>query len=196
MRLTRDGVAVLAHDDALADGRPIAKLTADQLPPDILTLTDLLTWAADAPHLILDLELKGEPFRDAAEPLEAAVLAALRAFAAVPRCRVRSFDHRRVKRLRDAEPRLEAAVLVAGNAPVRPESLAWSAGASVYAPDYRFLDQSAVRACHDAGLRVIPWTVNDPRAWETLMAWGVDGITTDDPAALVGYAAVISSFAR
>jgi glycerophosphoryl diester phosphodiesterase len=28
---------------------------------------------------------------------------------------------------------------------------------------------------------VIPWTVNEARDWERLVAWGVDGITTDYP---------------
>ncbi len=29
--------------------------------------------------------------------------------------------------------------------------------------------------------RVIPYTVNEPADWERLIAWGVDGITTDVP---------------
>jgi len=44
-----------------------------------------------------------------------------------------------------------------------------------------------VREAHDAGLRVIPWTVNTPDDWKRLMAADVDGIITDDPAALIAY---------
>ena len=38
-----------------------------------------------------------------------------------------------------------------------------------------------------AGVRVIPWTANDEATWARLMAIGVDGIITDDPAALIAY---------
>ena len=34
---------------------------------------------------------------------------------------------------------------------------------------------------HEAGIRVIPWTVNDPADWTRLLDWGVDGLTTDFP---------------
>jgi glycerophosphoryl diester phosphodiesterase len=38
-----------------------------------------------------------------------------------------------------------------------------------------------VRACHDAGLELIAWTVDDPRRMGALAALGVDGICTNDP---------------
>jgi glycerophosphoryl diester phosphodiesterase len=39
--------------------------------------------------------------------------------------------------------------------------------------------------CHALGLRVDVWTVNDPAEARRLVALGVDGIMTDDPAAIV-----------
>lgn len=41
-----------------------------------------------------------------------------------------------------------------------------------------------VRWIHDAGVDVNVWTVNDPDRWRSLIAAGVDGIITDDPAGL------------
>jgi glycerophosphoryl diester phosphodiesterase len=38
-----------------------------------------------------------------------------------------------------------------------------------------------VRACHVAGLKVIAWTVDDVSRMRTLLAYGVDGICTNDP---------------
>jgi len=38
-----------------------------------------------------------------------------------------------------------------------------------------------VNAAHDAGMRVIPWTVSDRATVEALMDIGVDGIITDLP---------------
>jgi glycerophosphoryl diester phosphodiesterase len=94
---------------------------------------------------------------------------------------VRSFDHRSVRALKQAESRIDAGVLIAETAPVFPAELARSAGANVYCPDFRFLDRVQVEQAHKAGVRVIPWTVNDPADWSILLEWGVDGITTDFP---------------
>jgi glycerophosphoryl diester phosphodiesterase len=94
---------------------------------------------------------------------------------------VRSFDHRSVRAIREIEPALATAVLVSHTAPVSPLSLVRDAGASVYCPDYRFLDEPTVRAIRAGGVPVLPWTVNRPEDWERLVAWGVDGITTDYP---------------
>ena len=51
----------------------------------------------------------------------------------------------------------------------------------MYSPDYRFLDPAQIRQCHAAGIRVMPWTVNDKADWLRLIDRGVDGITTDYP---------------
>jgi glycerophosphoryl diester phosphodiesterase len=38
-----------------------------------------------------------------------------------------------------------------------------------------------VRACHDTGLELIAWTVDEPQEMRRLAALGVDGICTNDP---------------
>ena len=43
------------------------------------------------------------------------------------------------------------------------------------------------QAAHQAGLKVVPWTANAPEDWDRLIAARVDGIITDDPAALIGH---------
>jgi glycerophosphoryl diester phosphodiesterase len=144
-----------------------------------------------ARHVRFDLELKRVPFRpeyvgdnftgDAPGVLEQRIVSSVRAAGMVARTAVRSFDHRSVRVLMQMEPGLTGVVLVEGTAPVAPEELVQRAGASVYAPDFLFLDERLVRRLHAAGIRVIPWTVNDPADWQVLVEWGVDGITTDFP---------------
>ena len=139
---------------------------------------------ASAARVILDLEVKRLPFFEdeaAARRTEDALLETVRTASWVGRCRIRSFDHRAVARLLRAEPQLIGGVLVAGTAPLQPAGLAIATGAALYCPDYRFLDGEQVRAVHEAGRRVVPWTPNDPEEWRRLLAWGVDGITTDYP---------------
>ncbi|MEE1940091.1 glycerophosphodiester phosphodiesterase family protein [Streptomyces sp. TRM 70361] len=49
-------------------------------------------------------------------------------------------------------------------------------------PDYRpYVTAAMVARAHAAGMRVIPWTVNDPATMHKLIDDGVDGIITDYP---------------
>ena len=54
-------------------------------------------------------------------------------------------------------------------------------GAGTWAPDYRDLNTARVAEAHALGLRVVPWTVNEPADMAGLVAQGVDGIITDRP---------------
>jgi glycerophosphoryl diester phosphodiesterase len=44
------------------------------------------------------------------------------------------------------------------------------------------VDAELVRSCHDAGLRVNTWTVDEPDWMRRLAEMGIDGIVTNDPA--------------
>jgi glycerophosphoryl diester phosphodiesterase len=113
--------------------------------------------------------------------LEHRLVEQVRAWGMIERTLVRSFDHRSVRAVRQLEPRLTASVLVAETAPVAPAQLARQADAQVYCPAFEFLDLVQVRQLHAEGVRVVPWTVNDPADWQRLLEWGVDGLTTDYP---------------
>lgn len=159
------------------------------------TLEELIRFAIShgtrGDRVLFDLELKRVPYHpevigdgfDGQAPglLEQRVVDVVQAAGVARRTRVRSFDHRAVRAIRCLEPGLSAAVLMAQTAPVDPAALVRSAGADTYCPDYRFLDAVQVRQCHAAGVRVLPWTVNDEADWLRLLDWGVDGITTDYP---------------
>jgi len=152
---------------------------------------------ARAAKIRFDLELKRVPFRPSvigdafdgrtAGSLEQRVIQVIREAGMVDRARVRSFDHRCVRIVGDIEPGLERAILISGTAPVSPVDLIRQAGAHVYCPEIDFLDELQVRQTQEAGLKVIPWTVNDPEDWQKLLDWGVDGITTDFPDRLAAF---------
>lgn len=144
-----------------------------------------------AGQLVFDLELKRVPYYPEtigdgydgrrAGVLEQRVVEAVRAAGVVDRTTVRSFDHRCVRELLRLEPGLTGAMLMAEALPVDLGAVARAAGASIYCPSWAFLDAQAIRQAHEAGLRVVPWTVNEPEVWQQLVDWGVDGITTDYP---------------
>jgi glycerophosphoryl diester phosphodiesterase len=56
-----------------------------------------------------------------------------------------------------------------------------AAGCSIWSPLWRNLTPELLSEAHKAGLKVIPWTVNDPDMIATFAALGVNGIITDYP---------------
>ena len=65
-----------------------------------------------------------------------------------------------------------------GNSVVR---LVKATGAGTWGPDYQDLNAQRIAEAHALGLRVVPWTVNATADMERLLAFGVDGMTTDRP---------------
>jgi len=56
-----------------------------------------------------------------------------------------------------------------------------AAGGAVWSPYFGDIDATQVRAAQALGLRVIPWTINEPDAMRRMIGWGVDGLITDRP---------------
>ncbi len=102
-----------------------------------------------------------------------------------------SFDDATAAALRAAAPDLETSftlsevVLFVENAAdddyVPPARFLQS---PMYIGETLLVDASFVDGAHAFGLEVHPWTVNDPAELEEVVALGVDGIFTDDPARL------------
>ncbi len=52
---------------------------------------------------------------------------------------------------------------------------------TIYSPAYQLVTPLLVKQCHDTGIKLIPWTVDDKAEIERLKNLGVDGIITDYP---------------
>jgi glycerophosphoryl diester phosphodiesterase len=61
-----------------------------------------------------------------------------------------------------------------------------ASGAGTWGPDYLDLDALRVEQAHALGLRVVPWTVNQPPDMARLLDFNVDGMITDRPDVLRG----------
>ncbi len=51
----------------------------------------------------------------------------------------------------------------------------------IFSPYYKQLTAGKVKMCHDKGVKVVPWTVNDIEAMKEMIAIGVDGLISDYP---------------
>lgn len=54
-------------------------------------------------------------------------------------------------------------------------------GADVVSPYWEELSHELVSEAHELGMKVVPWTVNNPTKMNMLLDMGVDGIITDKP---------------
>ncbi|HEX6964583.1 MAG TPA: glycerophosphodiester phosphodiesterase [Gemmatimonadaceae bacterium] len=182
---TRDGIVIVHHDPrpnvaaptpALADRR-IADLTFEELQQfrydgdvRIPTLADVLALVDG--RVDVYVEIKGRR-------IEQPVVEVIQSSSAPAQCAVHSFDHAAVKRVKELCPELRTGVLVS-TYPTQPATLLESVGASDLWPEFPCIGESLVRRTHDAGARVIAWTVDEPEDARRLAALGVDGICTDD----------------
>ena len=146
----------------------------------------------------LDVEIKSarhsDPHWDAAHVVER-VVSEMRAYGAIERCTLRSFDVEVLREARSQCPQLRRILLVGGGSHRVPPSLrvgehssssdvvalALELGAVAVAPGLSLLTADLVASSHAAGLPVIPWTINDPQLVLEVLAIGVDGVCTDRP---------------
>jgi glycerophosphoryl diester phosphodiesterase len=97
---------------------------------------------------------------------------------------ITSFNRATVDAMRTLAPTVRSGWLTLG---VRDEDAAKVArdlansGHIAIHPWDRFLTQNLVDACHDNGLQVNVWTVDDPDRMRELINMGVDGIITNVP---------------
>ncbi len=59
--------------------------------------------------------------------------------------------------------------------------LAKASGAGTWSPNYLDLSSAQVAEAHALGLKVVPWTVNEPADMERILSMDVDGMISDRP---------------
>ena len=72
-------------------------------------------------------------------------------------------------------------VLVISHDPFLNPDLAHAARCAIWSPLARNVTATSIAESHALGLKVLPWTVNDPAEMARLIDAGVDGIITDYP---------------
>ncbi|MGW8121165.1 glycerophosphodiester phosphodiesterase [Roseivirga echinicomitans] len=94
---------------------------------------------------------------------------------------IQSFDFNVLKHLHKAYPTVRLVALVENKEGVEANLEALGFTPEVYSPYYILLTKDDIDLIHKKGMKVIPWTVNDRKDMERLVAEGVDGIITDYP---------------
>jgi glycerophosphoryl diester phosphodiesterase len=137
-----------------------------------------------------NIEMKSIPARPELTPSADAfarkILDVATAHRMTGRITIQSFDHRMLAAIKRLAPKVPISLLIDGTLPDLP-ALAENAGAEIVSPNVDWITADEVKALHAKGVRVIPWTANTSEEWAYLTRIGVDGIISDDPAALVAW---------
>lgn len=190
----------------LRPGSAYAAEFAAQAPRDgarIPALADVLALARPT-GVVVDIEIKTMPDRPhlTAEPerIVDAALAVAASLGMLGQVALRSFDWRALNHasrvapgvprgyITSAETEAQAPLWWGGADPARHGGSVAATIAAVspapgtlWAPGYRRLVQHQVEEASSLGLRLMPWTVNQPDDMARLIGWGVEAICTDYP---------------
>ena len=96
---------------------------------------------------------------------------------------IQSFDPRTLQYLHAKFPGIKTALLIEDFdkrvLDVQLQELGFTP--TIYSPAHILVNPALIKACHDKGMQVIPWTVNDAQKMKALKDMGVDGLITDYP---------------
>ncbi len=195
VKLSRDKVAFLLHDDTLdrtTDGHgPAAALSYAELARldaggwhspayvgEPVPAFDAVARYAIANGIACNIEIKPNPGQES--ETGAAVALAARALwqDALPAPLLSSFSEAALAAAQAAAPELPRALLVEQVPADWPERLA-RLGCVALNINHRDASRELIDAVHAAGYRIAAWTINDPARARLLLSWGLDALFTD-----------------
>lgn len=94
---------------------------------------------------------------------------------------IQSFDIRALQYVHEHYPDIRISLLVEDKKSFALQLKDLGFIPNVYSPDESLVSPLLVKQCHDAGIKIIPWTVNDKATIDNFRKLGVDGIITDYP---------------
>ncbi|RDV14222.1 glycerophosphodiester phosphodiesterase [Pontibacter diazotrophicus] len=136
------------------------------------------------PHY--NIEIKASPegdkvFHPEPEEFVALVMQVVQEKGIQERLILQSFDPRVLEQAHSKHPDIPIAFLVSNLKGLEANLQRLSFQPAVYSPYHKLVNSKIVEACHEKGIRIIPWTVNDKTRIRQLVRMGVDGIITDYP---------------
>jgi glycerophosphoryl diester phosphodiesterase len=176
---TRDGALVVHHDPEIPGFGPIAQLTTSEARQVRLRNGEPVPLLAEILELVGErdvwIEVKSLP-----EVHDERLFRAIDAGPAPHRYAIHSFDHRIVRRLGEARPELARGILLSAYLD-DPVSAMRAVGATTLWQEWVQVDPALVSRVHDAGGKLIAWTVNEIGDLERLSRLGVDGLCGNYP---------------
>ena len=164
-RRAADGVVVVHHYAHLADGRILAEVSSEELPPYIPNLAEALE-ACEAMSVNIEIKnLPNDPDYDEDHLVADAVAGLVQAYLGPERALITSFNIDAVDRIRSVDPSIPCGwLLYEMTDPASAIGRAVAHEMTTIHPWDVLVDINFVNRAHAAGLLVNVWTVDDPGA--------------------------------
>ncbi len=94
---------------------------------------------------------------------------------------VQSFDVRPLQELRKMSVKLPLSFLVSNKDGIEKNLAKLGFNPETYSPHFSLVDEATVKYCHERGIKIVPWTVNEIADLERMKTFDLDGIITDYP---------------
>ena len=181
VRRTKDGEGVVIHDADVSrttDGSGlVSELTLEEIKrfkteegERIPTLEEALDFLGERVKVLIELKEVG---------VEEEVVGLVRGKGLVEGVIVVSFLEEALRRVKELDERVATGLIYVRHK--NPIKAALELKAEYLLSLYRFTHSADVRKAHEAGLKVIVWTINKPEEVNQYKQKGVNGITTDKP---------------
>ncbi len=181
VRRTKDGEVVVIHDADVGrttDGKGlVSELTLEEIKrfsagegERVPTLEEALDFLGERVKVLIELKEVG---------VEEEVVGLVREKGLVEGVIVVSFLEEALRRVRELDEGVATGLIYVRYK--NPLKAALELKAQYLLPLYRFTHSADVRKAHEAGLKVIVWTINKPEEATEYKKKGVDGIASDKP---------------
>jgi glycerophosphoryl diester phosphodiesterase len=97
------------------------------------------------------------------------------------RVTIQSIDRRTLQYLHEHYPKIKTSLMVDEKVDFDKNIEDLGFKPTVYSPTSALVGKGLVDRCHEARVKIIPWTVNTVKDMKALIALGVDGVVTDYP---------------
>lgn len=197
VQMTKDGVLVLTHDEEISrvsNGEGFVKdLTLEDLKAldfrcgmdefelnddtRIPTLEEFFTWFKDT-DLLINIELKSSMIRY--EGMVYKTMKMIEEFDLVDRVIISSFNHRDVLNAKELMPEIKCGFLT-WSLFLNPGVYTSKYGIDYYHPDFNAMDDEDFKDCHENGIGILPYTVDEKEDMRKLVDKNVLYIITNYP---------------
>lgn len=196
VRLTKDGVVVLSHDDSLLRTAGVDVNVSESFYTDLLkynvaetfpsydrveripTLAEALEFAKD--QIRYNVELKG---KEQPSALAVQVVKIIESLGMQQDCVITSFDMESLQVVHEASEDIKTGIIIGSRHKLTKEIFededldALSLRASL-------INRKVMKQARDHDMQVYAWTVNDRKLMQDMMRYQVDSIITDRPSML------------